>query len=38
MNAYAEAGVQHFVLNTELFEDIDMLELLAAEVLPKVTV
>jgi hypothetical protein len=38
MNAYAEAGVEHFVLNTELFEDLDMLELLAAEVLPKVAV
>jgi hypothetical protein len=37
-DAYAEAGVEHFVLNTELFEDLDMLELLAAEVLPKVAV
>lgn len=36
MSSYAEAGVQHFVLNTELFDDMDMLELLAAEVLPKV--
>ena len=37
MKEYAEAGVQHFVLNTELFDDLDMLELLAAEVLPAVT-
>ena len=36
MNAYAEAGVEHFVLNTELFDDLDMVELLAAEVLPRV--
>jgi F420-dependent oxidoreductase-like protein len=36
MRAYAEVGVQHFVLNTELFDDLDMIELLAAEVVPHV--
>jgi len=36
MSAYAAAGVEHFVLNTELFDDLDMLELLAAEILPRV--
>jgi len=36
MNEYAAAGVEHFVLNTELFDDLDMLELLAADVLPAV--
>lgn len=33
---YAEAGVQRIVLNHELFDDLDMLELLAEKVLPKV--
>jgi len=37
MNRYAHAGVEHFVLNTELFDDLDMLELLAAEVIPKIS-
>ena len=36
MRAYASAGVEHFVLNTELFDDLDMLELLATEVIPNV--
>jgi F420-dependent oxidoreductase-like protein len=36
MNEYTAAGVEHFVLNTELFDDIDMLELIAAEIIPKV--
>jgi F420-dependent oxidoreductase-like protein len=36
MNEYAAAGVEHFVLNTELFDDLDMIELLAAEVIPHV--
>ena len=37
MNTYVDAGVEHFVLNTELFDDLDMLELLATEVLPRVS-
>lgn len=36
MNEYARAGVQRFVLNHELFDDLDHIELLAAEVLPQV--
>jgi F420-dependent oxidoreductase-like protein len=36
LSEYASAGVQRIMLNHELFEDLDMLELLAAEVLPKV--
>ena len=36
MSEYAAAGVEHFVLNTELFDDLDMLELLATYVLPAV--
>jgi F420-dependent oxidoreductase-like protein len=36
MNEYTEAGVQRFVLNHSLFDDLDMLELLAADVLPNV--
>lgn len=36
MNAYVEAGVERFVLNHEVFEDLDHIELLATEVLPKV--
>jgi alkanesulfonate monooxygenase SsuD/methylene tetrahydromethanopterin reductase-like flavin-dependent oxidoreductase (luciferase family) len=31
---YAAAGVQRIMLNHELFDDLEMLELLAAEVLP----
>lgn len=33
---YEAAGVQRFILNHELWDDLEMLELLAAEVLPRV--
>ena len=33
---YAAAGVQRFVLNHELFDDLDQIELLAEEIIPKV--
>ncbi len=36
MNAYAGVGVQRFVLNHELFDDLDQIDLLAEEILPKV--
>lgn len=36
MREYAAVGVEHFVLNTELFDDLDMIELLATEVVPAV--
>jgi alkanesulfonate monooxygenase SsuD/methylene tetrahydromethanopterin reductase-like flavin-dependent oxidoreductase (luciferase family) len=36
MNEYAAAGVRRFVLNQSLFDDLDQIELLAAEVLPHV--
>jgi len=36
LNEYAAAGVQRFVLNHELFDDLDQIELLADEILPKV--
>jgi alkanesulfonate monooxygenase SsuD/methylene tetrahydromethanopterin reductase-like flavin-dependent oxidoreductase (luciferase family) len=36
MNEYAAAGAQRFVLNHELFDDLDQIELLAEEILPKV--
>ena len=36
ISEYAAAGVQRIVLNHELFDDLEMLELLAAEVLPRV--
>jgi F420-dependent oxidoreductase-like protein len=36
MNEYAAAGVQRFVLNHEVFDDLDHLELIATEILPKV--
>lgn len=36
LNAYARAGVERFILNHELFDDLDHLELLAAEILPHV--
>lgn len=36
LSEYAAAGVQRIMLNHELFEDLEMLELLAAEVLGKV--
>jgi len=34
LRAYAEAGVQRIFLNHELYDDIDMLELVATDVLP----
>jgi alkanesulfonate monooxygenase SsuD/methylene tetrahydromethanopterin reductase-like flavin-dependent oxidoreductase (luciferase family) len=37
MNAYAAAGVERFVLNDELFDDLDHIELLANDVLPHVS-
>ena len=37
LREYADAGVQRIFLNHELYDDIEMLELVAAEVLPKVT-
>ena len=36
LRAYADAGVQRIFLNHELYDDIEMLELVAREVLPKV--
>ncbi|HEX6230522.1 MAG TPA: TIGR03560 family F420-dependent LLM class oxidoreductase [Actinomycetota bacterium] len=36
MNAYARAGVQRFVLNHGLFDDLDQIQLLAEEILPAV--
>jgi F420-dependent oxidoreductase-like protein len=36
MNEYAAAGVRRFVLNHSLFDDLEQIELLAAEVLPHV--
>jgi F420-dependent oxidoreductase-like protein len=36
MNEYAAAGVQRFVLNHELFDDLEQIELLAQEIIPKV--
>jgi F420-dependent oxidoreductase-like protein len=36
MNEYAAAGAQRFVLNHELFDDLDQIELLAEEIIPKV--
>ena len=36
LSEYAAAGVQRIMLNHELFDDLDMLEVLAAEVFPKV--
>ena len=36
MSEYAAAGVQRFVLNHELFDDLDQIELLAEEIIPKV--
>jgi F420-dependent oxidoreductase-like protein len=36
ISEYASAGVQRIILNHELFDDLEMLELLAAEVLPRV--
>ena len=36
MNEYAATGVQRLVLNHELFDDLDQIELLAQEIIPKV--
>jgi F420-dependent oxidoreductase-like protein len=36
LRAYADAGVQRIFLNHDLYDDLDMLELVAAEVLPLV--
>lgn len=36
LSTYAAAGVQRVMLNHELFDDLEMLEVLAAEVFPKV--
>jgi F420-dependent oxidoreductase-like protein len=36
MNEYAAAGVQRFVLNHELFDELEQIELLAEEIMPKV--
>jgi F420-dependent oxidoreductase-like protein len=37
LHEYADAGVQRIFLNHELYDDIEMLELVAAEILPKVS-
>jgi F420-dependent oxidoreductase-like protein len=37
MNEYVAAGVERFVLNHELFDDLDHIELIATEILPQVT-
>ncbi len=36
LRAYADAGVQRIFLNHELYDDLDMLDLMAADVLPAV--
>ena len=36
LSEYAEAGVQRVMLNHELFDDLEMLEILAAQVFPNV--
>jgi alkanesulfonate monooxygenase SsuD/methylene tetrahydromethanopterin reductase-like flavin-dependent oxidoreductase (luciferase family) len=36
MQAYADAGVQRFVLNHGLFDDLEQIELLAGEIIPRV--
>lgn len=36
ISEYAAAGVQRIVLNHELFDDLEMIEMLAAEVFPRV--
>jgi alkanesulfonate monooxygenase SsuD/methylene tetrahydromethanopterin reductase-like flavin-dependent oxidoreductase (luciferase family) len=36
ISEYAAAGVQRIMLNHELFDDLDMLEILAEQVFPKV--
>jgi F420-dependent oxidoreductase-like protein len=37
LRRYAEAGVQRVMLNHSLFDDLDMLEVLAAEVIPRLS-
>jgi len=37
LHEYAETGVQRVMLNHSLFDDLDMLEVLAAEVIPRVS-
>jgi alkanesulfonate monooxygenase SsuD/methylene tetrahydromethanopterin reductase-like flavin-dependent oxidoreductase (luciferase family) len=36
LREYADAGVQRVMLNHELFDDLDMLEVVAAEIIPRV--
>jgi alkanesulfonate monooxygenase SsuD/methylene tetrahydromethanopterin reductase-like flavin-dependent oxidoreductase (luciferase family) len=36
LREYAEAGVQRVMLNHELFDDLDMLEVIATEIIPRV--
>ncbi len=36
LNEYAEAGVQRIMLNHELFDDLEMLDVLAERVFPQV--
>ena len=36
LREYEAAGVQRIMLNHELFDDLEMLEVLAAQVFPKV--
>jgi alkanesulfonate monooxygenase SsuD/methylene tetrahydromethanopterin reductase-like flavin-dependent oxidoreductase (luciferase family) len=36
LRGYAAAGVQRIFLNHELYDDLDMLEVVATDVLPKV--
>jgi F420-dependent oxidoreductase-like protein len=36
LREYAEAGVQRVMLNHELFDDLDMLDVIAAEIIPRV--
>ena len=36
LKEYEEAGVQRIMLNHELFDDLEMLEVLAAEIIPAV--
>jgi F420-dependent oxidoreductase-like protein len=37
LKEYEEAGVQRIMLNHELFDDLEMLEVLAAEIIPEVS-
>jgi alkanesulfonate monooxygenase SsuD/methylene tetrahydromethanopterin reductase-like flavin-dependent oxidoreductase (luciferase family) len=38
LNTYGAAGVERIMLNHELFDDLEMLEVLAERVFPQVTV